>query len=594
MVQSGSVNLKWLAWFMAVVIWTQAIYIAATTAYWTFQSIHPLPRWDLWGIIEFLARDQPVTLSWLWSPHNVHRVLIPRLFCLADFNFFRGCGYFVLGLTLLMQIGSALMMVSLSLDVIGRSRDRRPWRVLASGLVACFVSSAAQIQNFTFPFGAFVGMMFFSIFAFFCLKRAIERASRVWIAAGVLAAICSAFCLASGIMTTVIFSAGCWIARVPRRALLSIIAIYVAFIAAYLHGNSGGNSLVMEALLHQRVQMFQYFFVFLGNVWSPQPMTAAIMGSWGLMLLLLVSLFTPFNQTWSDNRSGESGLASADESRLTDGISPALLALFSVAVLIVGQGFMTSLGRVFLGVEQAASSRYATQVCFFWTAVLVLTLALLLNKSSLSYRYIAAYCALLLITVGQTAAQNGNIGEAWAGNSRNFDLAADALRVGVVDLNVFLLVSPVSRPEVVSRYRSFLLEHRLSIFADSRYALLGRHINEVARPSPPGACLGYFDIASGVGVQGGAKVRGWAWSRQEKNAAGLILLVDDAGIIVGLASGGIERPDVVAAIPEINDRRTGWQGYAKEGRAVSAYALIEGSREACMLSGSFNIAPSTP
>ena len=579
---------------MAVVIWTQAIYIAATTAYWTFQSIHPLPRWDLWSIIEFLARDQPVTLSWLWSPRSAHRQPIPRLISIADFNFFRGCGYFVLGLILLMQIGSALMMVSLSLDVIGSSEDRRPWSILASGLVACFVSSAAQIQNFTFPYGAFVEMMFFSILAFFCLKRAIESDSRVWIAAGALAAICSALCVASGIITTTIFAAGCWMARVPRRALLLVTIVDVAFIAAYLHADSGGNSLVMDALLHRRVQIVQYCFVFLGNVWSPQPMTAAIVGSWGLMLLLSVTLFTTFKQTWGNNRSGELGVASADESGLADGFCPASLSLFSIALLIVGQGFMTSLGRVSLGVEEAVSSRYATSVSFLWIAVLVLALALLLNKGPLSARYIAAYCVLLLITVGETAAQNGIIGEAWAENSRNFELAANALRVGVVDLNVFLLVSAASRPEVVARARSFLLEHRLSIFADSRYALLGRHINEVASMSPPDACLGYFDIASAVGVQGGERVQGWAWSRPEKNAPSLILLVNDAGVIVGLASGGIERPDVVAAIPEVSERRTGWQGYAKEGRAVSAYALIEGRREACRLSGSFNIVPSTP
>ena len=62
----------------------------------------------------------------------------------------------------------------------------------------------------------------------------------------------------------------------------------------------------------------------------------------------------------------------------------------------------------------------------------------------------------------------------------------------------------------------------------------------------------------------------------------------DAGVIVGLASGGIERPDVVAAIPEIKDNRTGWQGYEKEARKVSVYAIIDGGREACQLGGSFN------
>ena len=123
---------------------------------------------------------------------------------------------------------------------------------------------------------------------------------------------------------------------------------------------------------------------------------------------------------------------------------------------------------------------------------------------------------------------------------------------------------------------------------------VGRHISDVASPSAPGSCLGSFDSASSVAVQGGTNVRGWAWSTREKKTPSQILLVDDAGIVVGLASSGIERPDVVGAIPEIKDKMTGWQGYAKEGRKVSAYAIIEGGREACELSGSFDIVPGAP
>ena len=94
-------------------------------------------------------------------------------------------------------------------------------------------------------------------------------------------------------------------------------------------------------------------------------------------------------------------------------------------------------------------------------------------------------------------------------------------------------------------------------------------------------------------MQGEVKVQGWEWSRSEKKPPRQILLVDDAGIIVGLASSGIERPDV-AKLPEITDLRTGWQGYAKAGRNVSAYAVIEGGRGVCKLIGSFNIVPGAP
>jgi hypothetical protein len=133
------------------------------------------------------------------------------------------------------------------------------------------------------------------------------------------------------------------------------------------------------------------------------------------------------------------------------------------------------------------------------------------------------------------------------------------------------------------------IQHELSMFSDEQQSWLGRHVSDFAKLSPADSCVGYFDSASSDGFEGGAKVNGWAWASKEKIAPSQILLADDAGTIVGLASGGVERPDVVAVLPGITDRKTGWQGYSKEARSVSAYAVIEGGREACRLARSLDI-----
>jgi len=595
--RAGHVNLDWLAWFMAIAVWTQALYIVMTTTYWTLQSLHPIPYWDSWATADFLAREQPVTLSWLWSQHNEHRILIPRLISLADYRFFRGCGFFDLALIWLMQVGSAGIIAFLSLDVIGRSRDRRPWRTLSGGLIVCLAFSAPQMENFFWSFQTgFVGAMFFSLLAFFCLKQSVVNGhSAFWIAGGALAAIASALGLAGGLITLFVFAAGSWIARTPRRTVLLIVAVFVAFTAAYLYGYSKptSSSSPMDSLLYHRLEIFEYGVVFMGNAWSQnfqEPIAAAIVGTWGLELFLLTFLFPQYNQARSKGQD-VLGDANLGGSRLTDRIPPASLALFCVAVLVIGQCFITALGRLGFGLGQATASRYATPSVFFWIVVLVLILALVLENSSVSSRFIAAYCALLLAMIGTITVRNKAIGELFARRSVDLELAADALRVGVTDSNSFRILFP--QPDIVVRDRPFLMKHGLSIFSDNRYTLLGRHIRDIANPSLPGSCLGSFDVASGVAVQGGAEVQGWAWSRQEKKAPNLILLADDSGIVVGLASGGIERLDVAAAIPEINDRKTGWRGYAKEARQVSAYAITDNGREVCRLPGVFNIVPGT-
>ncbi len=594
---SRTVDLNWLPWLLAVAVGLQALYIATDTIYWTLRSLHPIPFWDSWENVKFLKLGQPVTLRWLWSQHNEHRIPIPRLISLTDYRFFGGCGYFDIALIWLMQIGSALLITSLSFDVIGRDRSRRPWRILAAGFIVCFAFSSAQMENFQWAFQTgFVGMMFFSILAFFCLSRAIEaHHSSAWIFGGALAAMASALGLASGMMTVLIFAAVCWIARVRRRDLFIILLLFVAFAAAYLHGYTSPpqHASPMEALLHHRSILVQYFFVFAGNMFrlpgapGADPVTAAMIGSLVVALFALAVVFAPLSRAQDDSRSTAVGVTA--DRRSEEGFPPASLALFSIAAVVIGQGVLTGLGRYMFGLGQALSSRYATPVSFLWISVLCLILALILDEARHATRTLVAFCTLVFIMTGLLTLQEGRIGKDHAHQVTGLELAANAMRLGVVDLDAFAKVYP--HPDVVAAARPFLLQHRLSVFSDNRYLMLGRHLGDIATLSPAGECLGHFDQVASVPMQSAAKVSGWAWSVKEKVGPSQIVLTDQTGAIVGLASEGFDRPDVKAAIPEVKDLSVGWQGYAKAAREVSAYALIDGGREACRLHGTFDIPP---
>jgi hypothetical protein len=583
---------RWLAWLMALVVWAQALYVVPTTIYWTLRSIHPIPFWDAWVTVTFLKSGQPL-LGWLWSQHNEHRILIPKLISLIDYRWFQGCGYFDLTLIWSMQIGAALLLTSLSFEAIGRGVAMRPWRVMVCGLIVCLTFSAAQMENFYWPFQTgFIGMGFFSVLALICLKRAIENSNSVaWIAGGALVAMASALSLSGGMLTVVIFAAAAWlVARIDLRQLLVVELVLLAFAVAYLCGYQTpvGQGVPIEALRHP-VLIFQYFFVYLGNVWINQTTLAAIVGSWGLELFLLAILFTSFDGLL--HRSRRSNDDPANRRLLEEPVTAAPLVLLLIGVLIVGQDFITALGRYVIGIEQALSSRYITPVSFFWIATLVLILGLIL-KRQLSLRFVVAHCALILMMVAQVTVRDSSLGKTFALRFIILERAANALRVGVVDNRAFAEVFP--NPEVVSGSRTFLLERRLSVFSDNRYAWLGRQVSEVATTSSPDACLGYFELVSYSGVQDGAKVTGWAWSKQENKSPPHLLLADDTGKIVGLASGGLERADVVAKIAEVTKPSAGWQGYSKYAHAVSAYALINGDREACRLQGSFDITATAP
>ena len=62
-----------------------------------------VPSWDGWDMVPTLTGEQPISLTWLWSQHNEHRIPLPRLILLGlgklTNNDFRAGMYFgVLGL----------------------------------------------------------------------------------------------------------------------------------------------------------------------------------------------------------------------------------------------------------------------------------------------------------------------------------------------------------------------------------------------------------------------------------------------------------------------------------------------------------------
>ena len=63
------------------------------------------PYYDEWEMIPALVGAQPITLDWLWSQHNEHRIVLPRLLYLlvvrlAGYDF-RAGGYFNAGLLIM-------------------------------------------------------------------------------------------------------------------------------------------------------------------------------------------------------------------------------------------------------------------------------------------------------------------------------------------------------------------------------------------------------------------------------------------------------------------------------------------------------------
>lgn len=107
--------------------------------------------------------------------------------------------------------------------------------------------------------------------------------------------------------------------------------------------------------------------------------------------------------------------------------------------------------------------------------------------------------------------------------------------------------------------------------------IVGKPLKAVYANRKSSQCLGYFD---GVKVQyagtpPGAELYGWGYDQAAKSPVSRVVLSNPHGIIVGAAEGGLPRPDVPAALPQVSSTTTGWQGYVTEtAPPIAAWGLI--------------------
>ena len=108
-------------------------------------------------------------------------------------------------------------------------------------------------------------------------------------------------------------------------------------------------------------------------------------------------------------------------------------------------------------------------------------------------------------------------------------------------------------------------------------AMIGKNLREAFPKS--GICRGNTDIVQRkyAGQPAGVQIHGWGWDVGRKAGIDRVLLVDKTFRIVGAGEGGVNRPDVPAALPEVTDQHTGWNAnVAVTAGPLDAYGVTGG------------------
>jgi hypothetical protein len=542
------------------------VYVAVSTIAMIVGSWGPLPVEDSW--LGELVSGRDITWSWLISQHNEHRLVLWRLISIADY-------WLSAETNVIPFVAGVLMLASLGLLVVRLSRGAglRGWveMMWAAGLTLGLLFWAVQQEALIMgpPFVQFIGMQLAAAATFSVLALGPPTIGTLAIVIGL--EFVSAYIMASGVMVSFLaIVLAIWLDR-PRShvAVLSVAAVSV--VISYLVGyhTPPTTSDPLEALSNLR-SILVYTAAYLGGPFGEsigwllrvdRVAVAVVAGGAGILIFATL---------------GRRLL------RIGRSASPQEAVLFAFAGLAVAGGLLISFGRVGFGMEQALSSRYATQVLPFW-----LMLGLLGASSAIGSRCrtlaVMVFALPVLIVVAISEPYFAQSGRRLAAE-RN--AAAPALLANVADpLLARLLEADPGRP---LRLRPVLQTAHTSVFSEAWGSWLGTPLAEHVVLADASACQGSFDKAVSIIDEShpGWRAVGRAWSTVRGRAPRRIVLVDSGGLVTGYGLGGLglDPEVVVASVPESGED-TLWIGAftGSDPGSTTAYALLDEAPTACPL-----------
>ena len=531
-----------------------AVFIAVDSVRTVARIFSPLPWFDAWATFELLKvwTDHAASpLAILFAQHNEHRILVPRLLFFADVFGFHGLGQIgVIAIFLVQMLHAALFMWALS-----TARPIASGRWAVGGVVVAMMFGLGQAENFSSAFQfTFVGVFAAATASFLLFARAATRpVERGWtLALSFAAALVSAFTMANGIVAAFVLVAMALLARQGWRVTLACAVWAVAISIVYLHGYESveESSRPIDALA-QPVAFVSYAAIYLGSVLGSSRAGAGALGCIGIVAALAATIRV--------------GLARQ--------VRPTSLMLVGVMLFVGASAAITASGRINYSLQQALSSRYVTasvtfwcaQLCFWWTDPPVWP-AGKTHGAWASRTAVGILGILLVAAIGE--AQSAAKPALWTQGFLEND-ASNLLLLGLDDPTV---IGRTAWSDVdVQNLMPLLRERGLSIFGGPDAGTFGAPLSLKGVLAAPGTCTGAITTAvsdPGLGADG-ARVSGQAWNRAERRQVRRVLLTNERGIVVGLASSGIP-----------GRAPSEWRGYvvATTGETLSAYGVLDRER----------------
>jgi hypothetical protein len=323
-----------------------------------------VPVWDQWALVPFLEKslDGTLTLNDLWSQHNEHRLVFPRLAMVFLARLSRWDISYELALSLLLAAGLFGILAFCLQETFSAVAESRPWWIFP--FLSLVVFSLNQVENWLWGWNIQIFLNTLSGAGMIILMTR-ERLRWSQVLAAAALGIIAAYSYASGLLFLIIGALLIVLSvSLPkkRRRLYFLFwcALSAAVICSYLyHYRTPPHHPSLSLDPNSLLQYVKYVLTYLGaGLFSSDvnPVMACLAGASGMLLFMLVLTMILIAKRVGPRH---------------------LLPYLALSLYALLTALLTGIGRSGFGGLQAMSPRYIAFSSLFWVSLVVLTIILL-------------------------------------------------------------------------------------------------------------------------------------------------------------------------------------------------------------------------
>jgi len=286
-----------MQWF-GIALGLLTLVYAALYCVFIYTTLVRVPVWDLldWVVFYLQSGRTGDWWSYLWQPHNEHRIPLSRLLLAVDIEFFRGSGIPFLIFGMLSQLAIVGLLVR-EIQLSGLSTELR-LAAIATVIFAFAASHLAVLVSMT-VLGAFLQTTLFVVLAVALLDGENEsRCPTLRRSLAIACAILAPFSVSGGLL---VWPVMLWIAWRGHLGLKWFVLIAIVGVAEWIFYLAGISVIAHKSIgTFEILKMLDYAVRLLGLPWSHAHslvwfgrlagLTWLALGSW---LLFTLSLRTP-------------------------------------------------------------------------------------------------------------------------------------------------------------------------------------------------------------------------------------------------------------------------------------------------------------